>query len=127
MPVPTFLQPLIGNSWLAAGLLYGIPALLLAIALMIVWLVLGFGPRRRRALKRARIRLKEGAWEDALERVRKVRGIGSPSQSWRKTFDKFEAECQQAAAQVALDEGNYEQALQFSLDSQQGDVFDLHD
>ena len=113
--IPWFLQPLIGNSWLAAGLLYGIPALLLMIALVIGYFVVGAGPRRRRGLKRARQRLKEGAWEDALERVRKVRGIGMPSKSWKHAFDKFEAECMSTAAQVALDEANFEQALQYSL------------
>src|SRR6516165_11714388 len=113
--IPWFLQPLIGNSWLAAGLLYGIPVLLLMIALVIGYFVVGACPRRRRGLKRARQRLKEGAWEDALERVRKVRGIGMPSKSWKHAFDKFEAECMSTAAQVALDEANFEQALQYSL------------
>jgi tetratricopeptide (TPR) repeat protein len=115
LPVPEFLQPLIGNSVLAALLLYGGLALPFLIALLVVWLVFGFGPRRRRGLKRARQRLKEGAWEDAMERVGKLRRIGLPSKSWQKTFDKFEAECLQGAARIALDEANFEQALEFSL------------
>ena len=68
--IPWFLQPLIGNSWPAALLLYGIPAFLLFIAAVVAYFIIGFGPRRWRGLRRARQRLKEGAWEDALERVR---------------------------------------------------------
>jgi tetratricopeptide (TPR) repeat protein len=115
LPVPEFLQPLIGNSILAALLLYGGLALPLLVLLLVLWLVFGYGPRRARGLRRARGRLREGAWPDALDRVRKLRDLGAPSKAWQKTFDKFEAECLQAAMKLSLDEGDFEQALEYGI------------
>ena len=115
LPVPQFLQRVIGPSTLAALLLYAGLALPVLLALLILWFVFGRGPRRWRGLKRARLRLKEGAWQDAIERVRKLRNLGRPSKSWQKTFDEFEAQCLQTAARLALDEGDFEQALEHSL------------
>ncbi len=112
MPVPDLLVRLTGGPVLAALLLYGTPAALILILLLVLWFVFGYGPRRRRGLKRARLRLKEGAWQDAVERVRKLRNLGLPSKNWRRTFDEFEADCVQTAAQRALDEGDFEEALQ---------------
>jgi tetratricopeptide (TPR) repeat protein len=115
LSVPEFLQPLIGNSTLAALLLYGglaAPFFILALGL---WLVFGRGPRRWRGMRRARQRLREGNWAEAAERVRKLRNMGRPSKSWRKTFDDFEADCVQAAADLALQEGDYEGALEHGL------------
>ncbi len=66
-------------------------------------------------MRRARQRLKEGHWAEAAERVRKLRHMGRPSKRWRKTFDDFEADCWQAAANLALDEGDYEEALEHAL------------
>jgi tetratricopeptide (TPR) repeat protein len=112
LPVPEFLRPLIGNTLGAALALYGSCALPFLIALLVGWLVFGYGPRRRRAMKRARLALKNGAWEDALERIRKLRNFGMPSKNWQHTFDKFEAECLQTATQKALDDGEFERALE---------------
>jgi tetratricopeptide (TPR) repeat protein len=115
LSVPEFLRPLIGNSTLAALLLYGIPAVLLLLFLFVIWLIIGAGPRRRRGLKRARTRLREGAWQETLERVRKLRNIGLPSRRWQATFDDLEAQCLERASQLALDEGEYEQALENAI------------
>ncbi len=115
LSVPEILRPLIGNSTPAALLLYGGLALPLVVLALVLWLVFGRGPRRRRGMKRARLRLREGAWPDALERVRKLRHLGRPSRGWQKTFDHFEAECLGAAAKAALDEGDFEQALAHSI------------
>lgn len=115
MFVPEFLRSLIGDSTLAALLLYGGLATPLLILLLVLWLVFGPGPRRWRGMRRARQRLKEGNWAEAAERVRKLRNTGRPSKRWRKTFDEFEADCLQAAANLALDEGDYEGALEHAL------------
>ncbi len=48
---------------------------------------------RGRGLKRARRRLAQGAWQDALARVRKLRNLGRPSASWKKRLNEAEAEC----------------------------------
>ena len=115
MPVPEFLHELIGNSALAGLLLYGSCATPLLILLLVLWLVLGPGPRRWRGMRRARQRLREGHWAEAAERVRKLRLIGRPSKGWRKTFDDFEADCLQAAADLALSEGDYEGVMEHAL------------
>jgi tetratricopeptide (TPR) repeat protein len=106
---------LIGNSVLAGLLLYGGFALPFIITFLVLWFVFGYGPRRRRGLKRARQRLKDGAWQDAIERVRKLRNLGLPSKSWQRTFADFEAECLDTAAKLALDDGHYEEALEHRL------------
>jgi tetratricopeptide (TPR) repeat protein len=115
LPVPEILSKLTGGEATAALLLYGTAGFVALVVLVVLWQVFGAGPRRRRGLKRARQRLKEGAWQDALERVRKLRPSGTPSAAWRKRFDHFEAECLDAAAKEALDDERYEEALEHRL------------
>lgn len=110
--IPEILQPIFGSGPRAVAILYGIPAALLLSALVAVWLAFGFGPRRRRGLRQARRLLQQGQWTDALARVQALREIGIPSAGWLRAFDQFEAECLQAAAQSALTEKNFEQALE---------------
>jgi tetratricopeptide (TPR) repeat protein len=115
LSVPEFLHPLIGNSTLAALLLYGGLAAPVLILLLVLWLVFGRGPRRWRGMRRARQRLRAGDWADAAERVRKLRKMGRPSKRWQKTFNDFEADCLDAAAKLAIDEGDYEGSLEHAL------------
>lgn len=110
--IPEILQPIFGTGLGAVAILYGIPAALLLGTLVGLWLAFGFGPRRRRGFRQARRLLQQGNWVDALARVQTLRDIGIPSSGWLKTFDQFEAECLQAAAQSALDEKNFETALE---------------
>jgi tetratricopeptide (TPR) repeat protein len=109
--IPPFLQPLLGNSARAAALLYGGIGLLVLANLLLLWLVFGAGPRRRRGLAAARRLLKAGNWAEALARVRGVRHLGIPSASWRRRFDHFEGECLQAGAHAALTAKQFEEAL----------------
>jgi hypothetical protein len=109
--MPEFLQSLFGSSPRAAAVFYGVAGALAAVALVVLWQVFGRGPRSRRGLKRARRRLAEGAWQDALERVRKLRNAGSSSPAWKKRFNEAEAECLRAAAQAALADKKFEDAL----------------
>ena len=102
MPVPDILVRLTGSPVLAALLLYGAPAVPILILLLVLWFVFGYGPRRRRGLKRARLRLKDGAWQDAVERVRKLRNLGLPSKSWQKTFDQFFKNFEKQVSALAL-------------------------
>ncbi len=90
----------------------GAVALFVLLMLVAAWLIWGRGPRRRRGLRAARKQLKAGDWKDALEQLKRVRAIGSPSAAWLKTFDNFEAECLQAAAETAIENKKFEDAIQ---------------
>ena len=113
--MPEFLEALFGNSPRATTIFYSVIGGLAFLGLVILWQVFGRGPRRRRGLKRAMRRLAEGHWQDALERIRKLRFLGSPSSGWKRRFNQAEAECLRAAAKVALTEKQFEDALSYLL------------
>ena len=92
---------------------YGFIGLLFLMMLLTVWLIWGNGPRRRRGLRAARKQLETGAWKAALDHLQRLRALGSPSSSWVKRFDQFEAECLQAASKAAINDKKFDDALQF--------------
>ena len=90
------------------------------LALIVLWQCLGRGPRRRRGLKRVQRRLAAGAWQEALERVRKLRQKGRPSASWTKRFDDAESKCLDTAVSAALaDKRATKEALRYRLEAAQ--------
>ena len=89
------------------------------VALIVFWQCLGRGPRRRRGLKSVQRRLAAGAWQEALERVRKLRQKGRPSASWTKRFDDAESKCLDTAGSAALADKRYEEALRYRLEAAQ--------
>src|ERR1051325_4037172 len=97
------------------ALFSGIVAFFVLLALVVLYLLIGRGPRRRRALRQARKRLAGGDWKAALEQLKRTRAIGSPSASWQKTFDRFEADCLQGAVKAALNDTKFEEALDYGL------------
>ena len=97
---------------MSAGI-FGTVALFVLLMLIAAWLIWGRGPRRRRGLNAARKQLKAGNWQDALEQLKRLRAIGTPSASWLKTFDAFEAECLHAASEAAINDKKFEEALEF--------------
>jgi len=109
--MPEFLEPLFGNSPRATAILLGVLAVLGLLALILVWQIFGSGPRRRRGLNRAKKRLAEGAWEDALARVRKLRNRGKASSGLQKRLTETEAECLRTGATLALKDKKFEEAL----------------
>ena len=109
------LQELIQQYPKAIAGICGAFAFLLLALLVGVWMIWGGAPRRRRAFKIARKQLQSGDWQAALTQLKAVRAIGSPSSSWQKTFDQFEAECLQGAAEAALKAKQYEDALKQGL------------
>jgi tetratricopeptide (TPR) repeat protein len=113
--LPDFLQSLFPNSPRAAAIVYSVLTALGLLALALLWQLLAPGPRRRRGLKRAQRRLAAGAWQDALERVRKLRNWGSPSAGWRRRFDEAEIACLRVAARSALAANQFEESLDFHL------------
>src|ERR1019366_7403897 len=84
------------------AIFYGLIALFTLAVLFGLWQLWGIGPRRRRGLRAARRLLKNGDWNAALDQLKRVRSIGSPSSSWVRTFDEFEAECLQIAFKAAI-------------------------
>ncbi len=110
------------------AIVYGVIALVVLLVFIAIWQLWGRGPRRRRGLKAARKQLASGNWKMALEQLKKVRAIGSPSASWARRFDQFEGECLQAASDAAIKDKKFEEALQFGqraaeiLDGQEHEV-----
>src|SRR5688572_1807799 len=92
---------------------YGTIVLVFLMILLVLWMIFGTGPRRRRGMRAARSLLKSSGYKAALDQLKQVRAIGSPSAGWIKTFDEFEAECLQAASDAALKEKKFEDALEF--------------
>jgi tetratricopeptide (TPR) repeat protein len=114
MTVPDFLQPWIGSSTEAAVLFYAVVGGLLLGFLLGLWVLCGRGPRRRRAFRRARLLLGQGAWEPALAIVQELRRRSPPSR-WHDQLRRTEGECYRTAAEEALRDKHYEAALEHSL------------
>src|SRR5262245_15278251 len=94
----------------SAGVIVAILLVLIAGA-GILWLVLGPGPRRSRAWKRAAQLANSGQWQEALELARSVRAAGSPQASWQRAWAGLEGSCLQAGAETLLREKRYEESL----------------
>jgi tetratricopeptide (TPR) repeat protein len=128
---PTFTEAMLKwhqDHMIGFAIFYVLIALLILAVLIGLWQLWGIGPRRRRGLRAARRLLKTGDWNAALDQLKRVRAIGSPSSSWVKTFDEFEAECLQMASKAALKDKKFEDALKFgekaanTLDQQEHEV-----
>jgi Flp pilus assembly protein TadD len=117
LAVPEFLQPWLGSSPRAAQLFYGGVAVGGLLLLLALWLLLGRGPRRRRAWRRAQRLLQQGAWSDAVALVREQQNRGPHSATWQKRLDTLEGDCLHAAAETALQQHNFEDALGHALRS----------
>jgi tetratricopeptide (TPR) repeat protein len=97
---------LIADAVLFAGL--GVGGLLLTLML---WLLLGPGPRRARAFRRAERLLHDGHWSEALAMVRPLRQQRQPP-AWEEKLQRLEGESLQAGGDEALKEGRFEEAHQ---------------
>src|SRR5947209_5188691 len=98
---------------------YGTIAFIVLAILVGLWQTWGRGPRRRRGMRAARKQLAAGNWKAALEQLKIVRAIGTPSASWNKTFDQFEAECLQVASNAAIEGKRFDEAFEFAKRSAQ--------
>ncbi|MCI0683182.1 MAG: hypothetical protein L0Y71_13860 [Gemmataceae bacterium] len=114
-PVPDILRELFEEYPRGMAVTIAILAAIVVAILVTFWQLYGPGPRRRRGLKRVRHKLQHGFWNDALEHVRRLRHIGLPSQSWRQRFDQAEGECLQAAAAAALNDKEFDEALELGM------------
>src|SRR5947208_16901303 len=78
---------------------------------LLLWQLLGPGPRRARAARRAERLLAQGQWEEALRAVRGQQGQGALPAAWQRRLRKLEGDCLLAAGDQALKERRYEDAL----------------
>jgi tetratricopeptide (TPR) repeat protein len=113
--VPDIVQQLFEEYPRGMAVAVGIVAALVLAVITALWQVYAPGPRRRRGLKRVAKKLQQGAWQDALEHLKRIRQIGLPSPGWRKRFDQVEADINQAALHALLTEENFEDALEHGL------------
>ncbi len=112
MPVPEFLQPWLGSGPPAARIFYGVALALVLALLLALWLLLGRGPRRRRAYRRAQQLLGQGNWSGALQMARALRPQCQNVPRWRTSLDRLEGECHRAGGEAALQEQKYEASLE---------------
>jgi TolA-binding protein len=92
-----------------------VAVLVLAIGL-ILWQMFGPGPRRRRALTRANRLLDTGSWQEALAVVQALR-TPRLSEPWQTRLRSAAGECHQRAADEALKEKRFEDALEHLLNA----------
>jgi tetratricopeptide (TPR) repeat protein len=94
-----------------------IVALVLAaiVLVLLLWLAFGRGPRRRRAFARAGRLLEAGNWAEALTITEGLRASGGLSAQWQARLRNLAGECHQRAAEEALKDKRYEDALQHLL------------
>jgi tetratricopeptide (TPR) repeat protein len=93
----------------AVFVLSGGGALLVAVGVW--WVFFGRAYLRRRAYLRAQQILHQGSWEEALAIARKQQGRGGPNSAWEGRLRNVEGECHRRAADTAIKEGRYEEAL----------------
>jgi tetratricopeptide (TPR) repeat protein len=91
-------------------LVAAVALLLLIAAVLILWLLLGRGPRRWRGYRRAQRLLHQGDWQAALAVVQGLRGTGSLPMVWQERLRNAEGECRHAAGDEALRARRYEDA-----------------
>jgi tetratricopeptide (TPR) repeat protein len=109
--VPDF-QPLLFGARPSYGpLLYGGGAVLLLAVVVLLWFLFAPGPRRGRALRRARRVLEDGAWQDALAIVHAHQGQRL-SPNWEGRLRNLEGECYHKAGDEDLREHRYEEACE---------------
>jgi tetratricopeptide (TPR) repeat protein len=111
LPVPEFLQPWIGSSPRAAMAFTAVTLALTLASLVILWLLLGPGPRRRRAYRRALRMLQAGALPEALAAVRALQAR-RPRGAWQQKLRRAEADCLRAGGRAHLQQKEYEQGLE---------------
>jgi tetratricopeptide (TPR) repeat protein len=111
--VPELAQPWLGTlSPPVLLLLGGVALVFLGFCWIVLWLLLGRGPRRARAFRRAQRLLRQGAWQEALARIQDLQARGRLSPQWQGKLRNAEGECQRTAGDLALQEKRFEEGLQ---------------
>ncbi len=113
--MPEILRDLFEEYPRGMAVAVGVVLAVIAAIVATLWQLYAPGPRRRRGLKRVRHKLQQGFWQEALEHVRRLRQIGIPSQGWQRRFHQAEGDCLQAASYAALQDKEFEDALEQGL------------
>lgn len=110
---PVELPRLFFGAWPALAVALQVIAVLLGLGLLgAFWLLWGPEARRRRVARQAAELLKQGAWQEALEEVQRLRRIGRPSMVWQMQAAGLEGRCHERAGDDALRQRSYESALE---------------
>jgi tetratricopeptide (TPR) repeat protein len=95
-----------------------LPAVLFVFLLvLLLWLLLGRGPRWRRAFRQAQRLLDHGNWKDALDILTFLNAETGSSPTWQDRLRAATGACHQLAADQLLKEKQFEDALQHSLEA----------
>ncbi len=82
-----------------------------------LWLLLGRGPRRQRAFRRAHQSLERGDWRGALDVFSTLTAQGKLSAAWQERLRTASGEAHQLGADQLLKENQFEEALRHALDA----------
>ena len=115
-PVAVAAPPLAVSAELVLGAVL-VGFLLLIAGLVGLWRLVGKGPKRNRAYKRARDLLAAGDWQGAKLAVQEIRAVGIPNPIWAGRINNLEGEVLRRTADAALEAGKYEEALELYLGS----------
>ena len=111
--IPEFLHSWLGSGPLAAILLYGSIFLFVVGAAVILWFVLGPGPRRGRAFARGQRLFQKGDWRNALAIAVEMKKGGRLSALWQGKLHNLEGECHRAGGEAKLRDKSYEESLRY--------------
>jgi tetratricopeptide (TPR) repeat protein len=103
----SYLRPETGLALLVYGLPIAFP-----VALLLLYVWKGRGPRRRRALRRGQRCLAQKAWREALAIVEEIKKLGRLSPAWEGRVRNLEGECHRLAAEDALLDNRFEESLE---------------
>src|SRR5689334_7069659 len=96
-----------GSNAMIIGLL--VAFVLVVLTLLGAWLILGPGPRRRRAVNSLQARLdREGDWAGVLSEAQALLADPALPPPWKERVRKLAADCHVQAGDVALKERRYE-------------------
>jgi tetratricopeptide (TPR) repeat protein len=117
LPIPEFLRPVLGTGPRAVILFYGTVLLLVVGLAVLLWLLLGRGPRLRRGLKHVQRLLRQGDWHQALSLVNDLQLRVRPGSSSEGRLRSARGECHRAAGAAAVQSGDYEKGLEHHLEA----------
>ena len=104
------------TSWSTFELiLVAVGAAILLVAILVLWLLFGRGPRRRRGMRQVDRLLKAGDWTAAVEKIEQVRAIGPLVEPILGRVNSTHAGALNVGAAERLAAKDYETALNYGL------------
>ncbi len=96
-------------------MLYVVSALVVFGVVLVLWLLLGRAPRRRRAFHRAQRFLEQGAWAEALKILHVLQANPALSPAWQARLRAALGEVHQRAADQAVKEKRFEDGMEHTV------------